>query len=105
MNFTPERLSAIKAKTLIVSGAATLSILSSWPSRWTRAIPHSSLWIIPDGLHLPVFLAERERFARVAVSFLGAWAEGRYEGRSGCVEVRSPSLAATPAHCPRPWLT
>jgi hypothetical protein len=36
-----------------------------------RAIPHSSLWIAPDGLHVPVFLAERETFARTAMSFLG----------------------------------
>jgi hypothetical protein len=37
-----------------------------------RAIPDSSLWIVPEALHIPVFLAERETFVRTAISFLGA---------------------------------
>jgi pimeloyl-ACP methyl ester carboxylesterase len=71
MNFTPERLSAITARTLIVSGDRDPFYPVELAVEMHRAIPHSSLWIVPDGLHVPVFLAERETFARTAMSFLG----------------------------------
>jgi len=37
-----------------------------------RAIPRSSLWIVPDGRHIPVFLAERKTFVRTALTLLDA---------------------------------
>jgi pimeloyl-ACP methyl ester carboxylesterase len=72
MSFTPERLSAITARTLIVSGDRDPFYPVELAVEMFRAIPSSSLWIVPDGLHIPVFLSERETFARTALSFLGA---------------------------------
>jgi pimeloyl-ACP methyl ester carboxylesterase len=72
MDFTPERLSAITARTLIVSGDRDPFYPVELAVEMFRAIPRSSLWIVPDGLHIPVFLAERETFVRTAMSFLGA---------------------------------
>jgi pimeloyl-ACP methyl ester carboxylesterase len=72
MSFMPERLSAITTRTLIVAGDRDPFYRFELALEMFRAIPHSSLWIVPDGLHIPVFLAERETFARTAMSFLRA---------------------------------
>lgn len=72
MNFTPEHLSAITARTLIVSGDRDPFYPVELAVEMYRAIPRSSLWIVPEGLHVPVFLAERETFVRAAMSFLAA---------------------------------
>jgi pimeloyl-ACP methyl ester carboxylesterase len=70
MNFTPEHLSAIAARTLIVSGDRDPFYPVELALEMFRSIPRSSLWIVPDGLHIPVFLAERETFVRTAMVFL-----------------------------------
>jgi len=72
MSFTPERLSAITARTQIVSGDRDPFYPVELAVEMFRAIPDSSLWIVPEALHIPVFLAERETFVRTAISFLGA---------------------------------
>ncbi|MGH7439746.1 MAG: alpha/beta fold hydrolase [Polyangiaceae bacterium] len=68
--FTPEQLATITARTLIVSGDRDPFYPVELALELHRGIPRSSLWIVPDGLHLPVFLAEREAFARTAMTFL-----------------------------------
>jgi pimeloyl-ACP methyl ester carboxylesterase len=68
--FTPADLSKITARTLIVSGDRDPFYPVELAVELYRSIPHSSLWVVPEGLHLPVFLAEREGFVRTAMSFI-----------------------------------
>jgi pimeloyl-ACP methyl ester carboxylesterase len=70
LSFTPAELSKISARTLIVSGDRDPFYPLELAVEMYRSIPHSSLWVVPQGLHLPVFLAEREGFARTALSFI-----------------------------------
>lgn len=37
-----------------------------------RGIPLASLWVVPNGMHGPIFVSEREAFVREAMVFLGA---------------------------------
>jgi pimeloyl-ACP methyl ester carboxylesterase len=68
--FTVEQLGAITARTLLVTGDRDPFYPVEIAVELYRAIPRSSLWVIPDGLHLPVFLAERRAFAGRALEFL-----------------------------------
>jgi pimeloyl-ACP methyl ester carboxylesterase len=52
MNFTPPYLSTISARTLIVHGDRDAFFPVSIPAEMYRAIPHSYLWIVPNGGHL-----------------------------------------------------
>lgn len=70
MNFTPPLLSRIEARTLIVNGDRDPLYPVEIFVEMYRAIPRSSLWILPDGGHAPVFGAAREAFARAAIAFL-----------------------------------
>jgi pimeloyl-ACP methyl ester carboxylesterase len=72
MSFTPEQLSRITARTLLVTGDRDPFYPVELTVEMYRAIPGSALWVVPEGLHLPVFLAERERFVQVAMGFLDA---------------------------------
>jgi pimeloyl-ACP methyl ester carboxylesterase len=76
MNFTPPYLSTIKARTLIVHGDHDALYPIDIPTELYTSIPHSSLWIIPDSGHGPIFgeltgVGETTaRFAEVALNFL-----------------------------------
>jgi pimeloyl-ACP methyl ester carboxylesterase len=54
MNFTPPYLSTIQARTLIVQGDRDPLYPIEISLEMAKAIPHSSLWIVPDGGHGPV---------------------------------------------------
>lgn len=71
MTFTRERLATIAARTLIVSGDRDPFYPVELAVELYRGIPHSSLWVVPDALHNPIFLSERDAFVRTALSFLG----------------------------------
>jgi len=70
LSFTAEQLRTITARTLIVSGDRDPFYPVELALELYRGIPRSSLWVVPDALHLPVFLAAREEFVRTAMSFL-----------------------------------
>jgi pimeloyl-ACP methyl ester carboxylesterase len=72
MCFTPPLLATITARTLIVSGDRDpLYPLEIFVEQY-RAIPRASLYVVPDGGHLPIFSEARAEFVRVALAFLAS---------------------------------
>jgi pimeloyl-ACP methyl ester carboxylesterase len=72
MSFTAERLAAIEARTLLVSGDRDPLYPVELAVELYRAIPHASLCVVPGGAHSPIFNEHREGFVRLALSWLGA---------------------------------
>jgi pimeloyl-ACP methyl ester carboxylesterase len=70
MNFTPADLGRIPARTLIVQGDRDFLYPVELSVEMYRAIPNSSLWIVPGGSHGPIFLDRAEQFATTALDFL-----------------------------------
>lgn len=70
MNFTAPYLSTITARTLIVHGDRDGFFPVSIPVEMYGAIPHSYLWIIPNGDHVPIFGKNAPVFTRLALEFL-----------------------------------
>jgi pimeloyl-ACP methyl ester carboxylesterase len=55
MNFTPQRLSNITARTLIVHGDRDNFFPVEISVSMYRSIPNAALWIIPNGDHVPIY--------------------------------------------------
>jgi pimeloyl-ACP methyl ester carboxylesterase len=55
MNFTPQSLSTITARTLLVHGDRDNFFPVEIPLSIYRSIPNAALWIIPGGDHVPIF--------------------------------------------------
>jgi len=72
MNFTPPSLARIKARTLVVHGDQDPLYPVEMALQLHRAIPRSSLWVVPNGGHGPVFLDAAPRFAETALAFFEA---------------------------------
>lgn len=72
MNFTPPLLSRITAPTLIVYGDRDPLYPIEMGVEMYRAIPRSSLWVVPNGGHGPVFGDAARQFAGTALKFLNA---------------------------------
>jgi pimeloyl-ACP methyl ester carboxylesterase len=70
LSFTPPHLATITARTLIVNGDRDPLYPVELSLQLYRSIPRSSLWILPDAGHGPVFGEAREPFARKALAFL-----------------------------------
>jgi pimeloyl-ACP methyl ester carboxylesterase len=70
VQFTPDLLQKISARTLIVFGDTDPLYPVKLAFELREAIPHSALWIVPNGGHGPVFGANAARFAEIASSFL-----------------------------------
>jgi pimeloyl-ACP methyl ester carboxylesterase len=70
MNFTPPLLSTITARTLIVGGDRDPLYPVEIPVEMARAIPRSSLWIVPNAGHGPVGGERWGEFVRTAFGFL-----------------------------------
>jgi len=70
MNFTPSLLSTIKARTLIVHGDRDPLYPIAMAVELYSSIPHSYLWVIPNGGHGPIFGDMADRFAEAALAFL-----------------------------------
>jgi pimeloyl-ACP methyl ester carboxylesterase len=66
MNFTPPYLSTIQARTLIVQGDRDPLYPVELSVEMAKAIPRSSLWIVPDGGHGPVLGARWPEFLKTA---------------------------------------
>jgi pimeloyl-ACP methyl ester carboxylesterase len=71
MNFTPPRLSRIQARTLVVQGDRDPLYPVELSVEMFRAIPNSSLWIVPRGGHGPVLGEHWPEFVRTAGEFIG----------------------------------
>jgi pimeloyl-ACP methyl ester carboxylesterase len=70
MNFTSPYLSTIKARTLLVQGDRDPFYPAEISLEMARAIPLSSLWIVPGGGHGPIGGEKWPEFLRVALGFL-----------------------------------
>jgi pimeloyl-ACP methyl ester carboxylesterase len=74
MNFTPSLLSTITARTLIVHGDRDPLYPIDMAVELYSSIPHSYLWVIPNGGHGPIFGDMADRFAERSLAFLnGKW--------------------------------
>lgn len=69
-DFTADVLMTISAATLIVFGDRDPLYPVSIAFDLYQAIPHASLWVVPNAGHGPVFGSHAPRFAETAVSFL-----------------------------------
>jgi pimeloyl-ACP methyl ester carboxylesterase len=70
MNLTPQSLSGITARTLIVHGDRDSFFPLEIPLEQYRSIPNAALWIVPQGGHVPIFGEMAPNFARAAIKFL-----------------------------------
>lgn len=72
MNFTPQSLSTIRARTLIIYGDRDPLYPVEMAVEMYRAIPSSALWVVPNRGHGPVFSQDAGQFAQAALSFFRA---------------------------------
>lgn len=73
MNFTAPYLSQIKCPTLIIHGENDEFFPLEIPIEMSNAIPNSSLWIIPNGGHLPIWeTVWASKFIEVSKLFLSS---------------------------------
>jgi len=72
MNFTPPYLATIKARTMIVQGDRDPLYPLEISVEMARAIPQSSLWIVPNAGHGPVIGDRWPEFLKTASAFLRA---------------------------------
>jgi pimeloyl-ACP methyl ester carboxylesterase len=70
MNFTPPSLARITARTLVVYGDRDFLYPIEMAVDMYRAIPQSTLWVVPKGGHGPVFLDAAPLFVKTAMAFL-----------------------------------
>jgi pimeloyl-ACP methyl ester carboxylesterase len=70
MSFTPPPLATIHARTLIVQGDRDPLYPVELSVEMAKAIPQSSLWIVPNGGHGPVIGERWAEFLKTAVAFL-----------------------------------
>jgi pimeloyl-ACP methyl ester carboxylesterase len=70
MNFTPPYLSTIQARTLIVQGDRDPFYPVEISVEMAKALPRSSLWIIPNGSHVPIGGERWPEFVNAAGTFL-----------------------------------
>ena len=69
VSFTPPQLSRITAPTLIVFGDRDPLYPVEMAIEMYRAIPRSSLWIVPGGGHGPVFVDAAAQFVQTTLAF------------------------------------
>jgi pimeloyl-ACP methyl ester carboxylesterase len=77
MTFTDPTLATIAARTLIVHGDRDRFFPVTIAVQMYQAIPHSYLWIIPNGGHGPISGGHEREFQDEAVAFL----EGQWEAK------------------------
>jgi len=70
MNFTASTLSAITARTLIGHGDRDPLYTVELAVELYRGIPGSSLWVVPQGGHGPIFGEQAAPFVEAATAFL-----------------------------------
>jgi pimeloyl-ACP methyl ester carboxylesterase len=70
LNFTPAVLSTISARTLVVHGDRDPLFPVELALQLYQSIPHSYLWIVPNGGHIPIFGDIRQSFIDTTLAFL-----------------------------------
>jgi pimeloyl-ACP methyl ester carboxylesterase len=70
MNFTPEMLSKIKTKTLIVQGDRDPIYPIELTIELYKWMPNSYLWILPNGGHIPISLDSTQEFTSYLEKFI-----------------------------------
>jgi pimeloyl-ACP methyl ester carboxylesterase len=70
MNFTAPYLTTIKARTLIVHGDRDVFFPVSIPVEMYTSIPNATLWIVPNGDHIPILEERASPFLQNALAFL-----------------------------------
>ena len=70
MNFSPQSLATIRARTLIVQGDLDPLYPIEISEEMARAIPQARLWVIPGGGHGPIGGERWPEFVKTAFSFL-----------------------------------
>lgn len=70
MNFNSASLSTISARTLIVHGDRDPLYPVELAVELLRSIPNSSLWVVPNGGHGPIFGEQAAPFVKTAAAFL-----------------------------------
>jgi pimeloyl-ACP methyl ester carboxylesterase len=70
LTFTPPHLATIQARTLIVQGDRDPLYPVELSVEMAKAIPQSSLWIVPNTGHGPVIGDKWTEFLKTAASFL-----------------------------------
>ena len=69
VDFNPERLSSVRAKTFIVQGDSDWCFPPPLAAGMHQAIPDASLWVIPRGEHVPILGARAPLFLEMAFAF------------------------------------
>jgi pimeloyl-ACP methyl ester carboxylesterase len=78
VNFTPDILSSITAKVLIVHGDRDGFFPVSIPAEMHNSIPKSYLYVVPNGGHIPILGKNKSNFTQTALEFLrGMWEKKR----------------------------
>ena len=72
MNFTPPYLSTITAQTLVIHGDRDPLYPINISVELYTAIPHSYLWVVPNGGHIPIFGDLSDDFLQTVSVFLAA---------------------------------
>lgn len=72
LSFTPPHLATIKARTLIVQGDRDPFYPVELSVEMAKAIPHSSLWVMPNAGHAPIGGERWSEFVKAAETFLRA---------------------------------
>jgi len=71
VTFTPPHLATIKARTLIIHGDRDWGFPARLAVEMHEAIPNSSLWIVPNGGHMPIFdAAKHAEYEEAILHFL-----------------------------------
>ncbi len=81
MNLTREDLGRISARTLIVHGDRDPFYPVQMAVELYTGIPHSALWIVPGGGHVPIFGETRLPFVTTALAFLRAQTRAEAAGQ------------------------
>jgi pimeloyl-ACP methyl ester carboxylesterase len=72
LTFTPPHLSTIQARTLVIQGDRDFLYPVEISVEMARAIPNSSLWIVPNAGHGPIGGERWPEFVKTALAFLMA---------------------------------
>jgi pimeloyl-ACP methyl ester carboxylesterase len=74
VTFTAPHISTIEARTLLVQGDRDYCFPVSMIADVYSSIPHSYLWIIPNGGHVPIYDKWQDSFGKTAMEFFaGDW--------------------------------
>jgi len=76
VDFSPAKLSSIQAETLIVQGDSDWCFPPTLVAELHKGIPDASLWVIPNGEHVPILGHRAPLFLEQALEFYRGEGEG-----------------------------